>query len=182
MNAFALGPPDWSWPSWSQLIATSRNCKALLAITRANSFIIRSLLRAAVFSTASAFVRTNSLRQSTLSVSVLSRNTRRTATTMATWDATREKSLKNGSNNKGDVLYWMARDQRAADNWALLRAASLAKENGAKARVAETLRFFGVETVDLYSLHSAFNFLNDAKARADLAGAWRALVELQKAL
>ena len=52
--------------------------------------------------------------------------------------------------------------------------------DGAKARVAETLRFFGVETVDLYSLHSAFNFLNDAKARADLAGAWRALVELQK--
>ena len=50
--------------------------------------------------------------------------------------------------------------------------------DGAKARVAETLRFFGVETVDLYSLHSAFNFLNDAKARADLAGAWRALVEL----
>ena len=52
--------------------------------------------------------------------------------------------------------------------------------DGAKARVAETLRFFGVETVDLYSLHSAFNFLHDAKARADLAGAWRALVELQK--
>ena len=52
--------------------------------------------------------------------------------------------------------------------------------DGAKARVAETLRFFGVETVDLYSLHSAFNFLNDAKARADLAGAWRALVELQQ--
>ena len=58
---------------------------------------------------------------------------------MATWDATREKSLKNGSNNKGDVLYWMARDQRAADNWALLRAASLAKENGAKARVVFAL-------------------------------------------
>jgi 2,5-diketo-D-gluconate reductase A len=52
--------------------------------------------------------------------------------------------------------------------------------DGAKARVAETLRLFGVETVDLYSLHSAFNFLHDAKARADLAGAWRALVELQK--
>ena len=58
---------------------------------------------------------------------------------MATWDATREKSSKNGSNNKGDVLYWMARDQRAADNWALLRAAALAKENGAKARVVFAL-------------------------------------------
>ena len=51
---------------------------------------------------------------------------------------------------------------------------------GAKARVAETLTLFGVETLDLYSLHSAFNFLHDAAARADLAGAWRALVELQK--
>ena len=29
----------------------------------------------------------------------------------ATWDATRERTLKEGSNNKGDVLYWMARDQ-----------------------------------------------------------------------
>ena len=58
---------------------------------------------------------------------------------MATWDATRERPLKTGSNNKGDVLYWMARDQRAADNWALLRAASLAKENGSKARVVFAL-------------------------------------------
>ena len=31
----------------------------------------------------------------------------------AAWDATREQNLKNGSSNKGDVLYWMARDQRA---------------------------------------------------------------------
>ena len=29
----------------------------------------------------------------------------------AAWDATREISLKAASNNKGDVLYWMARDQ-----------------------------------------------------------------------
>ena len=57
----------------------------------------------------------------------------------AAWDATREKSLKAGSSNKGDVLYWMARDQRAADNWALLRAAALAKENGSKARVVFAL-------------------------------------------
>ena len=57
----------------------------------------------------------------------------------AAWDATREQNLKNGSSNKGDVLYWMARDQRAADNWALLRAAALAKENGGKARVVFAL-------------------------------------------
>ena len=37
------------------------------------------------------------------------------------------------------MLYWMARDQRAADNWALLRAAALAKENGSKARVVFAL-------------------------------------------
>ena len=57
----------------------------------------------------------------------------------AAWDATREQNLKAGSSNKGDVLYWMARDQRAADNWALLRAAALAKENGGKARVVFAL-------------------------------------------
>ena len=61
----------------------------------------------------------------------------------AAWDATREISLKAASNNKGDVLYWMARDQRAADNWALLRAAALAKENGSKARVVFALEHYG---------------------------------------
>jgi len=63
----------------------------------------------------------------------------------AAWDATRERELKAGSNNKGDVLYWMARDQRAADNWALLRAASLAKEHGSKARVVFALGTIATE-------------------------------------
>ena len=50
------------------------------------------------------------------------------------FDATRERVLVEGSA-KGDVLYWMRRDQRAEDNWALLRASAIAKEHGAKARV-----------------------------------------------
>ena len=95
----------------------SKNAAALgliasIAHIRKQRAIICSILRVAIgFTTASAFVRTNALRQSVLSVSRLVRNKRRTATTMATWDATRERSLKAASNNKGDVLYWMARDQ-----------------------------------------------------------------------
>ena len=30
--------------------------------------------------------------------------------------------LKTGSNNFGDVIYWMSRDQRVSDNWALIEA------------------------------------------------------------
>ncbi|WP_029457491.1 deoxyribodipyrimidine photo-lyase [Solidesulfovibrio alcoholivorans] len=39
----------------------------------------------------------------------------------------------------GPVVYWMHRDQRAADNWALLAAADLARESGAPLCVAFAL-------------------------------------------
>jgi len=38
----------------------------------------------------------------------------------------RVQSIKEGENKKGVVIYWMQRDQRANDNWALLYAQELA--------------------------------------------------------
>jgi deoxyribodipyrimidine photo-lyase len=35
-------------------------------------------------------------------------------------------ALRNGPDGAGPVVYWMSRDQRAADNWALLHAQNLA--------------------------------------------------------
>ncbi|KAH8062876.1 hypothetical protein JL720_13118 [Aureococcus anophagefferens] len=55
------------------------------------------------------------------------------ATFEAAWDSSRERELAPGGDAAGDVCYWMSRDQRAADNWALLRAAALARERGASA-------------------------------------------------
>jgi len=60
------------------------------------------------------------------------------------FDATRERVLVEGSA-KGDVLYWMRRDQRAEDNWALLRASAIAKEHGAKARVVFAVQPYATE-------------------------------------
>lgn len=41
----------------------------------------------------------------------------------------RFRILQEGTPSKGPVLYWMSRDQRAYDNWALLFAQQLAREN-----------------------------------------------------
>ncbi|UCC77144.1 MAG: deoxyribodipyrimidine photo-lyase, partial [Anaerolineales bacterium] len=38
----------------------------------------------------------------------------------------RVRTLKEGRSGAGPVAYWMSRDQRAADNWALLYAQELA--------------------------------------------------------
>ncbi len=40
----------------------------------------------------------------------------------------RSRCTKNGQEGSGPVVYWMSRDQRAADNWALLTAQQLAVE------------------------------------------------------
>ncbi len=40
----------------------------------------------------------------------------------------RIRILKDGVRIKGPVIYWMSRDQRAYDNWALLHAQDLAKQ------------------------------------------------------
>lgn len=42
----------------------------------------------------------------------------------------RVKLLQDAKNGKGAVIYWMSRDQRAHDNWALLFAQELALKNG----------------------------------------------------
>jgi deoxyribodipyrimidine photo-lyase len=41
----------------------------------------------------------------------------------------RTRQLKNAQVGKGPVLYWMSRDQRIHDNWALLTALNFAREN-----------------------------------------------------
>ena len=43
-------------------------------------------------------------------------------------DKRRIRLLKDGPELKGPVVYWMSRDQRTADNWALLYAQELALE------------------------------------------------------
>ncbi len=43
-------------------------------------------------------------------------------------NSNRIRILKRGSLKRGPALYWMSRDQRAADNWALLRAQQVALE------------------------------------------------------
>jgi deoxyribodipyrimidine photo-lyase len=44
-------------------------------------------------------------------------------------DKRRIRLLKDGPEPRGPVVYWMSRDQRAADNWALLYAQELALEH-----------------------------------------------------
>ena len=46
-------------------------------------------------------------------------------------DPRRVKILKQGSVGKGPIVYWMSRDQRVNDNWALLFAQELALERKA---------------------------------------------------
>lgn len=43
--------------------------------------------------------------------------------------------VKPGVPGKGPVVYWMGRDQRTDDNWALLHTIQLAKESGSQAEV-----------------------------------------------
>ena len=40
----------------------------------------------------------------------------------------RVRTLKDGTKRQGQVIYWMSRDQRVADNWALLSAQKFALE------------------------------------------------------
>jgi deoxyribodipyrimidine photo-lyase len=43
----------------------------------------------------------------------------------------RARLLKDGKRPRGPVLYWMSREQRSEDNWALLHAQGLARESKA---------------------------------------------------
>ena len=64
----------------------------------------------------------------------------RVASFDSVWRPTRERSLQAGDGARGDVVYWMSREQRVHDNWALLRAAQLARERGGALTVAFCLR------------------------------------------
>lgn len=57
----------------------------------------------------------------------------------------RARVLKEGQERRGPVAYWMSRDQRAHDNWALLYAQQLAQERRAPLLVVFCLapRFLG---------------------------------------
>ncbi|KPK85378.1 MAG: deoxyribodipyrimidine photolyase [Bacteroides sp. SM23_62_1] len=54
-------------------------------------------------------------------------------------DPTRIRILKQGHHKKGPVLYWMSRDQRVNDNWALLFAQQLSEASRETLLVAFTL-------------------------------------------
>ena len=43
----------------------------------------------------------------------------------------RMRHLREGSFNGKSVLYWMVRDKRANDNWALIEAQKIALDNNA---------------------------------------------------
>ncbi len=46
-------------------------------------------------------------------------------------DARRTRVLSEGSDRPGPVVYWMSRDQRMRDNWALMYASQMAKDRSA---------------------------------------------------
>ncbi|DBA93622.1 hypothetical protein WJX82_009822 [Trebouxia sp. C0006] len=51
----------------------------------------------------------------------------------------RIRELKGGEIKKGPVIYWMSRDQRSKDNWALLYACEVAQRSGSNVVVAFNL-------------------------------------------
>lgn len=53
----------------------------------------------------------------------------------------RIRKLNNKPIINGEIIYWMSRDQRVEDNWALVYAYKLANENGRKLKVIFTLDF-----------------------------------------
>ena len=52
----------------------------------------------------------------------------------------RIRLLQNGENRKGPIAYWMSRDQRLHDNWAVYFAQQLAKEKKENFYVERTTR------------------------------------------
>jgi deoxyribodipyrimidine photo-lyase len=51
----------------------------------------------------------------------------------------RVRNLKKGRSTQGPVLYWMSRDQRVNDNWALAYAIEIAENNNQQVRVVFSL-------------------------------------------
>ncbi len=59
----------------------------------------------------------------------------------------RARVIKDGKSNRGPVVFWMSRDQRVNDNWALVYARELAESASTELRVVFTLPngFLGAE-------------------------------------
>lgn len=53
----------------------------------------------------------------------------------------RVRKLNKKPVKEGEVIYWMSRDQRVQDNWALICAYNIAKEYGRRLKVVFTLDF-----------------------------------------
>ncbi len=80
-------------------------------------------------------------------------------------DPLRVTQLNSRPAGPGPVLYWMSRDQRVRDNWALLFAAELAAERNAPLEVAFCLsrRFLGASAI-----HYSFMLGGLARVERDL--------------
>ena len=55
------------------------------------------------------------------------------------FDTRRARKLNNNKDREGSVLYWMSRDMRVEDNWAMILAAQLASQKKSKLVVVFTL-------------------------------------------
>ncbi|XP_078448030.1 photolyase 1 [Wolffia australiana] len=71
-----------------------------------------------------------------------------------------------GGKNKGPVVYWMFRDQRSRDNWALIHAVDLANRSGKPVAVAFNLfhRFLGAHARQLGFMIRGLRELQDRLA------------------
>lgn len=56
-----------------------------------------------------------------------------------TCDKRRVRTLSDGQLGTGSVIYWMSRDNRVADNWALIHAVEYAREHGTTVEVVYNL-------------------------------------------
>ncbi len=81
---------------------------------------------------------------------------------MATVNPDRIHTLQEGDFSDGLILYWMSRDQRVSDNWALLHAQELALQRKAPLAVAFTLapEFLGATA-------RAYDFMLDGLAEVE---------------
>jgi len=69
----------------------------------------------------------------------------------------RVRLLQDGTETIGPIVYWISRDQRVQDNWALLYAQKLAIEkNKPFAVVFNLVPDFLEATIRLYLCHMAF--------------------------
>ena len=98
------------------------------------------------------------------------------------WDGARMRTLKEIPSTQTDVVYWMARDQRINDNWALLYAQQLAGERDGLVRVvfcldgaglAKTKRHADFMVRGLREVHAECDRLNIEFAVLENAAALR---------